>query len=333
VFHFSHNSAFYLLVLIPICIIIYIVLGRWQFLQIKKLGNYHLITNLIKSVSASWKKVQIIFFLLGISLLIVCLADPSSAGIQQSTQSNSKEIVFALDLSNSMNAMDVVPSRLSKAKQFIQNIINRNTLDKFGLVVFAGNAYISVPITVDIETIKMNLASIETSMLPTQGTNLKEAILRAYDCFNIKREGGKVIILVTDGEDHEEGIEEAIAICNKNNVNIVSVGVGSNDGSKIIDVATNQPKVDEQGNVVISKLNAEELEKIAKDANGAYIQLQNTDAAAAELVDKLNSIASEGSAVDTNIVYQHYYQYLLLPAIFLLGIALFFHPQKNKNRP
>ena len=80
-------------------------------------------------------------------------------------------------------------------------------------------------------------------------------------------------------------------------------------------------------------MNAEELEKIAKDANGVYIQLQNTYAAAAELVDKLNSIASEGSAEDTNIVYQHYYQYLLLPAIFLLGIALFFHPQKNKNRP
>jgi Ca-activated chloride channel homolog len=331
VFQFSHNSAFYLLVLIPICIIVYIGLGKWQSLQIKKLGNYHLITNLIKSVSASWEKVQIVFFLLGISLLILCLADPRSGGEQQSIQSSSKEIVFALDLSNSMNAMDVAPSRLSKAKQFIQNIINHNTQDKFGLVVFAGNAYISVPITVDIETIKMNLASLETSMLPTQGTNLKEAILRAYDCFNIKRQGGKVIVLITDGEDHEEGVDQAISTCNKNNVNIVTVGVGSNDGSKIIDAVTNQPKVDEQGNVVISKLNEEELEKIAKDANGAYIHLQNADAAEAELVDKLNSIISEATAEDTNIIYQHYYQYLLLPAILLLGFALFFHPQKNKR--
>jgi Ca-activated chloride channel homolog len=329
-FQFSHHSAFYLLLLLPICIVVFIWYQKWRRTQLKKLGDEALVQNMIVGPSAKWKKTQFLFLLIGLFLLIVSLADPKSSGAQQSMQTSSKEIVIALDLSNSMLATDVAPSRLDKAKQLINQLIDTNTQDKFGLVVFAGNAYIATPITIDIESIKMNVATMQPNILPSQGTNISEAIIRAHDCFNTKREGGKAILLITDGEDHEQGIDNAINTAVKDDIAIITVGVGSSEGGKIIDTETQQPKLDENGQQILSKLNEAELTAIAKKGNGEYIPLQNMQTSCNQIHAQFNQLASGQVSAENTTVYSHYFQWLLLPSILLIALSFFYNPQ-NKS--
>jgi Ca-activated chloride channel homolog len=328
VFQFSQYTAFILLLLIPICIIVFWMHMHWQKNKIKKLGDYQLVQNMIIGSDAKWDRIKIVALLIGFALLIICLADPSSSGSKQLNSANSKEIVFALDLSNSMLATDVAPSRLDKAKQLINKLIDTNLQDKIGLVVFAGNAYIAVPITIDVESIKMNLASVNPNVLPTQGTNISEAIIRASECFNAKRDGGKAIVLITDGEDHEDGVSKAIEKCKNENIKIITVGVGSEEGAKIINAETQQAKLDADGKEIISKLNEKELQTIAKDGNGEYIHLQNLQDASTLINNQLSSLAGliENNE-NTNILF-HYFQWLLLPAILLIMFSLFYAPKQ-----
>jgi Ca-activated chloride channel homolog len=331
VFQFSHYSAFYLLLLIPICLLVFWRYQKWRTIQLKKLGDYQLVQNMLQGESAKWMQTKMILLLLGLFLLIISLADPRSSGAQQSRKGSSKEIVIALDLSNSMLATDVAPSRLEKAKQLIAKLIDTNMQDKVGLIVFAGNAYIAVPITIDVENIKMNLASVNPSTLPTQGTNISEALTRAHECFNTKREGGKAIILITDGEDHEVGINDAIAKCKKDQIKIITVGVGSPEGGKIISQETMQAKLDENGAEIISKLNEEELQMIAKEGDGIYVPLQNLQEAYSSINNRLSSIQSTEENEESYMTFFHYFQWLLLPAILLIGYSVFYTPKKRKQ--
>jgi Ca-activated chloride channel homolog len=324
VFQFSHNSAFYLLLLLPICLFAFWWYQRWRGVQLKKLGDYQLVQNMLKGESTKWVLTKMILLLLGLFLLIISLADPRSSGAQQNMKTISKEIVFALDLSNSMLATDVAPSRLEKAKLMIAKLLDTNMQDKVGLVVFAGNAYIAVPITIDVESIKMNLESVNPSMLPTQGTNISQAITRAAECFNTKREGGKAIVLITDGEDHEQGIKDAIQKCKSNNIKIITVGIGSPNGANIIDPETMQPKIDADGKEIISKLNEEELVSIAKEADGVYVPLQNMQDACNGINNSIRGMQATEENNESLLVYSHYFQWLLLPAILLIGFSIFY---------
>jgi Ca-activated chloride channel homolog len=326
-FQLEHFSAFYLLGLVPLVVLLYAWFSKWQSKQIKKLGDAHLVANSTVGFSAQWNRYQVVLLALGIVLLISTLAGFKSNGSMQTTKTKSREIVFALDLSNSMNAADVQPSRLIKAKQLIQQLIDTNGQDKFGLVVFAGNAYISVPITIDAASIQMNLSAMETNTLPSQGTNIAEALQRSLSCFNLKKLGAKAIVLITDGEDHEEGIADAVKECKDANVALICVGVGTQEGFALLEPGSNQPKLDENGQAVISKLNEAALLKIVNNNSDNYVQLQTTSEAALQINAQCDKMLSAEMVDEQVMGATHYYQWFLLPAIVLLGMVVFYTPK------
>jgi Ca-activated chloride channel homolog len=315
---------------IPVCIVLYWFWQRWQKKQQQKLGDVHLVTNLIAtSTTSSQKRNIFIAFLVSILLLMITMASLQVSGGTQKETMQSKEIMIAMDVSNSMLAADAMPNRLQKAKMFINQIIASNSTDKIGLILFAGNAYIAVPLTIDHAVIKMNVEATQPNALPTQGTNISEAITKALHCFDTKQEAGRAIIIVTDGEDHEQEIDAAIDRCKDNKIAIATVGVGTAKGATFIDDNTQQPKQDENGQTVVSRLNETELQAIASQANGIYIALDNSNNALLGLNSFLKNIAATASSIDVqkNI---YYFQWTLLPAILLLLIALFY-PAKQKK--
>jgi hypothetical protein len=322
VFVYGHPTYLYWLLVIPICIVLYIYLSIWRKKQLAKIGQMHILKPLLANYSTKVLQLKFVALLVALALLILCLADPKTTSGKQQITTNSREIIIALDLSTSMLATDVSPSRLLKAKQLVTQFINNNVQDKIGLVLFAGNAYIAVPITIDVASIKMSVETAEPSMLPTQGTNISEALIRAHDCFDTKRDAGRAIVVISDGEDHEQGIDKAIDVCKNDNIQITTIGVGTEQGGTIIDPTTQQPKQDQNGQVVVSKLNNEELASIAKKGNGQYIDLQNTSSALLALNDALAGIQSSGSTEDIT-THIHYYQWLLLPAILLLLFSIY----------
>jgi tetratricopeptide (TPR) repeat protein len=330
VFTFGHPTYLYWLAILPICILLYVYLSTWRKKQLAKIGQNHLIQQLIVNSTSKRLLLQFTAFLLSIGLLIVCLADPKTTDGKQQIKTNSREIILALDLSTSMLATDVSPSRLLKAKQLITQFISNNVQDKIGLVLFAGNAYIAVPITIDVASIKMSVETAQPSMLPTQGTNISEALIRAHDCFDTKRDAGRAIVIISDGEDHEQGIDNAIAICKKDNIQITTIGVGTEDGSNIIDPTTQQSKQDANGQVIISKLNSDELNSIAQKGKGQYLELQNASNTLLALNDALANLESKSSAEEAT-AHIHYYQWLLLPAICLLLFSIINKPMRTKS--
>ncbi len=322
------THLFFGLLVVVTCLIVSLLFVKWQSKHLPILGNENTIAPLLKNFSLAQSKKRRLFFILSIICLILALVNPRSAGMQAtSTANNTKQIVFALDLSTSMNATDVSRSRLQKAKQFINSCM-QNDGNKYGLVVFASNAFLAVPLTIDAAAIKMNLETLETSTLPMQGTNISDALLAAANCFSAKQAYGKIVVLITDGEDHEEGVKEAIKKLTEKEVDVICIGVGTTEGARIL-LADGSPKVDEQGKEIISKLNENEMRNIAKQANGNYISLQNNTTALLEYTAAITKI--EGSkSEESSREYIHYFPiFILLAMAFLL--ASMYYSKINKT--
>jgi Ca-activated chloride channel family protein len=193
--------------------------------------------------------------------------------------------MIALDVSKSMLAQDVKPNRLERAKQALGKLIDKLSNDRVGIVVFAGRAYLQMPLTGDHGAAKMYLGSASTDIVPTQGTVISDALKMCYASFNTKEKKYKAVILISDGEDHDEGAFKIAQQMTEDGIVINTVGIGSPQGSTIIDELTNQEKKDVNGNTVITKLNEDELKSIAEKGNGSYQLFTNAD----ELVSKLDA--------------------------------------------
>jgi tetratricopeptide (TPR) repeat protein len=326
------SSALYLLLVVLLCYIVFYIYKRWQSKKLLLLGKPILVNKLIQNKS-KLSSINNTFFLIGLALLCLALADPAKKDNSKNIQTNSRDVIIALDLSNSMNATDIAPSRLIQAKQLIDALCNNNTDNKIGLVVFAGNAYISVPLTPDAASVKMSLATLETSSIPAQGTNIAQGLLRSIDCFNTKQVSSKCIVLITDGENHETALDDAIEQCSKANIHLVVVGIGSANGSTIPDEISGNPKLDEQGNQVISTVNDEVLLKITNMAKGSLINFSNTSTTSAEIFDIIKDLPKLGTTQNNVTNYTHYYSLLTLPALLLLYLSIMGIPiiKKNKN--
>jgi Ca-activated chloride channel family protein len=249
------------------------------------------------------------------------------------------DVMLVLDVSKSMLARDIKPSRLERAKQLLLRLTEQLTNDRVGLILFAGRAYLQMPLTTDHSAARMYIQSAGPDVVPTQGTVIGDALKMANDAFNSKERKYKSIVLISDGEDHDPEALKIAQTLKNSGVMINTVGIGSPEGSPIVDPATNELKKDEQGQTVISKLNEAELQQLSDVTNGRYIRLDNLDDALITMTQQLDSAEKKALTDAEFIDYKSYFQWFLGVALLLLVAELFWperrwerHPEKN-GRP
>ena len=272
------------------------------------------------------------FFLLslGFAIGVVAVMNPRKPGAADNVTRKGIDVVVAMDVSKSMLATDLAPSRLERAKQFINKLMAAMPDDRIGLVLFAGKAYLQMPLTADHGAARLFVSSASPESVPQQGTVISDALNMSVRAFNPKERRFKAIVLISDAEDHDaEAIATAIELAEQG-VMINSIGVGSPEGSYILDPATGQNKVDESGATVISKLNEVTLKEIAAKTNGTYIRLQGSDEAVAELKQQLSQIESKAYGDISLLNYKTFYMWFA-GAMLLILVIEYFIPERRKK--
>jgi len=307
-----------MLALIPVVVVLYLLYLRWRKAKINKLGDPKLLKHLVKGRIAGRSTTRFVLLTIALFFSIVGLANLQRGAQTEKAERKGVDVFFALDVSKSMLAKDVQPDRLTRAKQLVESMMNQMVNDRVGLVVFAGKAYLQVPLTIDYSASKMLLGTVSPDIIPTQGTVLGDAIDLANTSFSQKERKYKSIILISDGEDHDERALDAAKEAAKEGVIIHTIGIGSPQGSTIFDPETGSPKLDENGQPVVTKLNEDELKSIAAATGGTYTYLTNTKSAADKLMSLVDSMEEKsfGSVLFTD--YNSYFQYFIAAALLLI---------------
>ncbi len=291
-----------LLLLIPVLCLLRIVGWRMKMKKARKFGDPALLAQLAPDVSKYRPTVKFWLQMAALAVLVLMLARPQMGSKVSNEKRNGIEAIICMDISNSMKAEDVAPSRLDKSKMLVESLVDHFTNDKVGLVVFAGDAFVQLPITSDYVSAKMFLQNIDPSLIGTQGTDIARAIQVAMHSFTQQEKLGRAIIVITDGEDHEGGAEKAAEEARKKGVNVFILGVGDAKGAPIPDGQGGYMK-DASGQVVMSALNEAMCQQVAKAGKGTYIHVDNTS----DAQDDLNeALARLQKGETSSVVYSEY---------------------------
>ena len=321
-FRFEDPQYLYILVLIPILALIHFAIYHIQKKKIKQIGDYYLIKSLMPNVS-KWRPITKFWLLeITLGLMIIMLARPQFGTKIRNEKRVGIETIIALDISNSMLAEDVEPNRLERSKMIIENLVDNFSNDKIGLVVFAGEAFVQLPITSDYVSAKMFLNTTNPSLISVQGTDIARAIDVASNSFTQQEGVGKALIVITDGENHEGGIKEAIQKARKKGINIFILGIGSTNGSPIPIPGTNEFITDNSGNVVVSALNENMCREIASMGDGTYIHVGNNGNVQNLLDNELDKLSKKEISSNIYSDYDEQFQAVALLILFLLIILL-----------
>ena len=331
-FQFQHPEYFIALAAILLMVILYMLVKQWKKDTAKKIGDPALVKQLIREYNPFRFFLKFILVIAAFAILVIALANPRSPNGAASVNRSGIDVMIALDVSKSMLAQDIKPDRLSRAKQLIAKLIDRLSDDRIGIVVFAGKAYLQMPLTTDHAAAKMYLSSATPDVVPTQGTVIGDALKMCYAAFNTKEKKYKSVILISDGEDHDENALKIAKSMADEGVMVNTVGVGSPEGSTIMDAATSELKKDQQGNLVITKLNEAELKNIAVTGNGIYELLSSADEVAANLDAQLRTMGKRSITENSSMVYRYFFQWLLALAMIILVIELFLSEKKNAEK-
>jgi tetratricopeptide (TPR) repeat protein len=326
---FQHIEYFIVLAAIPLLLILYFFVLNWKKRTIKKIGDENLVREMIKNYSPQRFALKFVLILVAFTLGVFALANLRTPKAVEQVNRNGIDIMIALDVSKSMLAQDIKPNRLERAKQALSKLIDKLGNDRVGIVVFAGRAYLQMPLTGDHGAAKMYLASASTEIVPTQGTVISDALKMCQTSFNAKEKKYKAIVLVSDGEDHDEDALKIAEQMAEDGIVINTVGIGSSQGSTIIDELTNQEKQDANGNTVITRLNEEELIQIAQKGNGTYQLFTNTDDLVSKLDAELAGMDQRTVTEDSLVNYKNFFPYFLMLALILLVIELFISERKR----
>jgi Ca-activated chloride channel family protein len=331
-FRFEDNSYFWLLLLIPILIFFYVRLLAWRKRKVQLLGSERMRAKLFTGKIEGRATTKMALLLAALGSMIFGLANLQAGDQSTIVTRNGVDIIFALDVSKSMLAKDIAPNRLSRAKLLVQTVLGNLSQDRAGLVVFAGRAYLQSPITSDFGTVNMLLQAANTSTTPTQGTVLKEALEMSKQAFQSKDKKFKSIILISDGENHDEDAVAYAKELSDEGIIIYTIGIGSPNGAPIFDPELNANKVDGQGNEIISKLNEDVLKAIATAGNGAYLKLNNNNQTAQSLMAALSKM--EKKQLGSNIYgqYKSHFQWFIGIAIILLTASLLMPAARKNNQ-
>ena len=318
----------YLLAVIPVLALVRWLLERKQHKRLRKFGDPELLSQLMPDVSR-WRPAAKFWTLeAALALLIVMIARPQMGTRISHDKRTGIETIIAMDISNSMLAEDVAPSRLDRTKMMVENLVDNFTDDKIGLIVFAGDAFVQLPITSDYVSAKMFLSDIHPSLMATQGTDIATAINMATNSFTQQQGVGKAIIVVTDGEDHEGGALEAAKDAKKKGMRVYVLGVGSPNGAPIPLGNGNYMK-DRTGNTVMTKLNEEMCRQVAEAGGGAYIHVDNNSNAQQQLDNELSKLTKKEMQSTIYSDYDEQFQAFGIIALILLIIEICILDRKN----
>ena len=330
-FRFAHPEFLFLLILIPVLIIIFIFNIYQKKKRIAAFGNPEILAGLMPNVSVVRPHVKFYLQIAALLLIIIVLAQPQFGTKLDDVKRRGIEVMVALDVSNSMMAQDIQPNRLEKSKLLLSKLIDDMSDDKVGLVVFAGNAYTQLPITVDYVSAKMFLNSINTGIVPRQGTAIGSAIDLCLKSFPEKSESGRAIILITDGENHEDDAVGAAKLAAEKGITVHVIGMGKPDGAPIPIDGTMSFKKDNEGNVVVSKLNEEMCKNIALSGNGVYVRADNSNTAYKIVSKELDKLAKSDIKTQVFSEYNEQFQSFAIFALLLLLVDFFVFDRKNKR--
>ncbi|MBN1181229.1 MAG: VWA domain-containing protein [Bacteroidales bacterium] len=332
-FRFANSEFLFLLFIVPIVVVVFILLNYRKKSAVKRFGNPELLAQLMPEVSKLRPVVKLVFLLLTIVFIIMAIARPQFGSKLQEVKREGIELVIALDVSNSMLAEDLQPNRLERAKQAISKLIDKLENDKLGLVVFAGDAYIQLPITTDYAAAKMFLSTINTEIVPKQGTAIGAAIDLASRCFTPETKAGKAIIVITDGENHEDDAVGAAKRAAEKGITVHAIGMGMPRGVPIPIRGTygqiNYRK-DSEGKTVLSKLNENLLQQLVAAGGGTYIRATNSKIGLNEIFDEIGKMNKEEYEAKVYADYEEQFQYFVGLALFFIILEYFILERKNK---
>ena len=333
IFRFEHPDALYLLVLIPVLAFVHLYLAKRRKKALEEFGSAELINDLMPNVSFKRPTIKFYIMLFAFVLLIITIAGPQYGSKLQTVKRKGIELIVALDVSNSMMAQDIEPNRLDRAKRAISRLVDKLQNDRVGFIVFAGEAYVQLPITTDYASAKMFLNSINTDIVGTQGTAIGAAINKGISSFTTQEDVNRAIIVITDGENHEDDPIAAASAAADKGIKIYTVGMGLPKGAPIPVVGgrSNDFMKDRDGNVVISKLDEQTLQKIAITGNGAYIPANNIRNGINSLVDELSELEKSELEAKVYTDYDDQFQYFAALALLLIIIEFLILERKNRR--
>ena len=315
---FEDPIYLWMLLIIPILVLVRFIVWQKRKRNLRKFGEPSLLKEMMPDVSKYRPTIKFCLLLSAITILIFMIARPQVGSKISHEKREGIEVLIALDISNSMLAQDVIPSRLEKSKLLIEDLVDHFTNDKVGLVVFAGDAFVQLPITNDYVSAKMFLQNINPSLITTQGTDLARAISLSQSCFTQREHIGRAIIVITDGEDHEGGALEAAREAYKKGINVFILGVGTSKGAPIPDGNGGYLK-DNSGQTVLSALNEQMCQQVAKAGNGVYIHVDNTSDAQEKINKELSNLQS---GISDTVVYSEYNEQFQIFGIILLLLLI-----------
>ncbi|MEJ8817912.1 VWA domain-containing protein [Lacibacter sp. H407] len=329
-FSFAHIEYLLLLAaLIPVAVL-FVLNGRWKKKTRKKIGDEQLVNLLTANHSKKKFSAKFYFLFVAIALTALGAANLRTAGKAENVNRKGRDIVVAMDVSKSMLADDVKPTRLDKSKQFVSKLMDQLPDDRIALIWFAGKAYLPMPLTADQGAAKLFVQSASPDAVPTQGTVIGEALRLASESFPQESKRYKIVLLITDGEDHDESAVTMARQLKDRGILLLCIGLGTIEGSPIADPTTKDFKKDNLGQTVVTKLNEPLLRQLASVNGGLYGNLQNTDEMLEEITAVINQLEKkgvEGEVSNTN--YNNYFTWFLVAAALFLLIELFIRERKT----
>ena len=323
---------FWILLLIPIVILLFALLQFWKYRAQRRFANKALLKRLSPDQSRFKGILKIVVLCIAIFFLAIAMVNPKIGTKLETVKREGVDIVFAVDVSKSMLAEDMAPNRLEKAKQLVTQIINNLASDRVGIIAYAGKAFPQLPITTDYASAKMFLQNMNTDMLSSQGTAISEAIELAKTYFDDEQQTNRVLIIISDGEDHSDVAAEVAEEASEEGIRIFTVGVGELKGGRIPikrNGALLNYKKDNQGETVITKLDEETLKNIAEQANGAYLNGRNTADVVDGIKDILNKMDKTEFEAKEFADFKDQFQWFLGLGIFFLFLDIFLLNRKT----
>lgn len=332
-FRFHNPDYLYLLILVPVLLIIMIINSRIRNKKLRAAGDHELIQGLIPEFSVFRRNLKFFLQLLAFTLAVFILARPQFGSKLEEVKREGVEVIIALDVSNSMLAEDIQPNRLERAKQAISSLVDRLQDDKIGLIVFAGDAYTQIPVTTDYVSAKMFLSSISTGIVPKQGTSLASAINLGTRSFSPGMNESRALIIITDGENHEDDPMPAAREAAEKGVMIHTIGIGSGSGVPI-PVSSNGRKdylKDNEGNTVITRLDEGILRDIAFATGGKYVRASNTNLGLGTIYNEIRSMEQRELEGTVYSEYNDQFRVLAVMALILLVLDILIMERKNRK--
>jgi Ca-activated chloride channel homolog len=332
-FRFANPDFLYLLLLLPVLILLFIYNEIRKKRALNSLGDIKLVSNLVPELSGSRPVIKFLLLLIALASGVIMLSRPQFGSKLEDIKKQGVEVIIALDVSNSMMAEDIQPNRLTRAKQAISRLVDNLDNDKIGLIVFAGDAYTQIPVTTDYISAKMFLSSISPEIVPKQGTAIGAAINLGMRSFSPGEGNSKAMIIITDGENHEDNPVSNAEEAAKAGIIIHTIGIGSSDGVPVPVVINGKKDYlrDSEGNSVITKLDEDILRKIAMSTNGSYVRASNSNIGLDEIFNEIRKMKKQELESTMYTEYNDQFQIFTSIMLFLLLVEFIIMDRKNRK--